>query len=486
MPEIKYPNQYNQIELDAPWTPFKFEGQIISDDYAAKLVDSTLWRLESWRQQNCDSRWKLNDWLYYGYVPPRVWEGTSIPRSAVPIPLAFSQIESANATLYRELLSSDEVFGVSPEGDTHPLEAQQIRDRLLYIMDHNIDDYGWTARLELKLTLKDLLIYGNCFALVEYDDQRKQATCLRIDPRDVFVDPGCNSPYIERARAVVLRKPTTIDEVEAMRGIPKYRIPSKEILYGISQNRSVAVGDTAKSMQEAARGNRYQPIADDVLPMPSSRFLDLYIYMGGGREIWMVGRGNGTSAIIYNEPYPYGCMRLVSAPCFTVPNRFYAQSFVDIIDPFQQITTTLVNRHLDEISLRLNPPKNAKRGVIRTPSSMSYRPGAVIESANPKEDLIYNAPNGVLDNIGDLVSFFKGMSEEATGRSPLATSGQPGHSNADRTRGGMQMQMQAPMERLAEIADNYENYALVPLLYKMLRVEKMHAEGVTYGRSSVR
>lgn len=482
MPQERMPNWVTPIDLDAPWTPLKMAGESISDDFALRLVQDTWDKYEPWRSQNCDQRWRLNEWLYYGYVPPRVWDGTTIQRSSLPVQIAYDQVEAAHAKLASALLTSDEIIGVSPEGDTNPDESAQVRDRLIYLMDHNIDDYGWNARLELKLTLRDQLIYGNNFGMIEYDHVRKQSTIIRLDPRDVYVDPACPSPYIEQSRGTLVRKLMTVDEVDSMRAIEGVKVPPRDVLNWLAKNRDTVIADRAKQQQEASRGVRYQPGYDDWSPMPSSRFIEVLIYQDGNREIWTLNR----LVVMINMIAPYGCTRLVSAPCSPVPNRFYAQSYVDILDPIQQAATALLNRHMDEMALALNPPRVAKSGVIRTPSSLSWRPGLVNEAADPKNDLIVHPPQNVTQDIFQTIGYFEQMAEKRTGQNSLSTSGLARPGNANRTRGGMAMQMQAPAERLGAIAANFEDFFLVPMFYKMLRVEKAHAEGDVYGRKSAR
>lgn len=484
MPELQLPPVPDYAPLDAPESPLWLPGDPMGDPAALTLVKDTFQRLSAWRSYNQDPRWRLNEWLYYGYVPPRNWEGSNVPRSSLPIQVSFDQVEAAHAKLTNELFASDELLSVIPTGSTDPREAAQIRDRLYYLLDHNIDDYGWSARTELSETLKDQLIYGTCFGLIEYDYDRKQATVRRVDPRDVYVDPGTTTPYIERARVTIVRLAMTLEEVDALRHSTDLKIPNKNVLYYLSRNRHHYPADNTKMMQEAARGTRYTPIADDLLPLPSDNFIDVFIYQGRGREIWSLNN----EVIIYNETYPYGCSRLVSAPCFTVPNRFYAQSLVDILDPIQQVMTSLVNWHLDEIALAMRPPRAAKSGVTRTPSSLSWRPGLVNEFADPQKDQVVYQPQGITSNVWQTLGFFDDQAGRRSGQNSLAVSGQPTPSNANRTRGGMQMQMQGPTERLARIAANYEDYLLTPLCYKLLKVEKAHAEegGVIYGKRSQR
>lgn len=475
MPQEQVPRTQPTVQLDSVDAPYKGPADAINDAWACEIVESTLQKFEMWRVNNCDPRWRLNEWLYYGYVPRRVWEGSSVPRANYPVQIAFDMVESAKARLRQELLNPD-AFDISPTGTTSPVAAQQIKARLDYILDNNADDYGWSAKMELSETIKDSLIYGNCFALVEWDYERKQAVCCRVDPRDVYVDPFCPGPYIEKARGVVIKKSLTIDEIDAMRDYADFNIPPKSILLYYAKQRMLNMGDREKIDQEAARGVRYLPSGDDAISLPSSKLIDLFIYMGRGREIWVLGRGQGNNYCIYNKTQPYDCTRLVSAPCFPVPNRFYSQSFVDIIDPMQNVMTGLLNRHLDEVNLAMNPPRVEKRGQIRTPNSGQFRPGLSITADSPKDDVQFITPTNITQNVWQTMSYLEGRVEKMLGQNSLATSGSPAPSNANRTKGGMSMQMQAPTDRLAEIAWNYENYLLVPLLYKMLKVEKHHSQ----------
>lgn len=489
MPYASPPPNAFAPSMDDVSTPLKLAGDPIADSWALKLVDESMQRFEMWRVNNCDQRWKLNDWLYYGYVPVKNWEGTNIAKSNFSDQITFYQVEAAFARLCGELLSGDQLFSVFPEGDTDVIAARQIQDRLNYILDHNLDDYGWTARCELELILKDMLIYGNGFGLVEWDGTRKQAVVLRIDPRDVYLDPATPGAYIERSRGTIVKKSITVDEAEAMRGFKKYRIPPKEQLVWLANNRTLQIGDRAKVSQESARGVRYLPTADDLLPLPASQFIDLYVYMGGGREIWTLGRGITTGVCIYNETEQYGCTRIISAPCFTVPNRFYAQSFVDVLDPAQNMKSALLNAHFNELSLALNPPRIAKRGIIRPPGQHSWRPGMELQYENPKEDVIVHQPPGITTNIWTAMGYLDSYASNMLGQNSMSTSGTPSPSNANRTRGGVQAQMQAPTERLAKIAANFETYLLTPMLYKLLRVESQmlkNTKDKIYGsRSSV-
>jgi len=482
MPELLAPPTLETIDLDGNRTPWALGSSQISEAFALTLVQQTFNFYETWRAQNCDQRWRLNEYLYYGAVPLRTWEGSTVPRSNLPVAMSQNQVEGAHARLSSALLNSEEILNVTPGHGVSTKDARAIRDRLNYLIDNDLDDFGWNGRIVLRECLRDFLIYGNNFAIVEWDDERHQAVFQRLDPRDVYVDPSCPGPRIDSARNVQIRKLMSVDEVDAMRSIEGMNIPSRSILNWLAQNREVVVGDQSKTVQEGARGYRYNPLADDFLPDPSKRYIEVLIHQqkGGQREIWTLNR----RWVALNIPGPYGCMRVVSAPCQPVPNRFYAQSYVDLVDPLQQASTALLNRYMDETALALNPPKAAKRGMVRTPSSLRWRPGAVMETDEPQKDMVVFQPQGVMQNVWGMLQYLETQAEMRVGSNSLSASGMPKPGNANRTRGGMQMQMQAPAERLGAIAANFEEYFFVPLLYKLLRVEKLHAEGPVYAKGT--
>lgn len=450
--------------------PFAFSPVPLDDAAALARCQQSFLRFETWRASNCDERWLHAERLYYGHVAQRYWEGTKIPRSSVPVMKAFQVVESGVANLSQELLYQNDLLRAVPEGGAPTYYAQLVRDRINYVLDHNIDDYGWTARLEFEQALQDTCIYGNSYGLIEYDNDRQQSTLLRLDPRDVYVDPACSSPYIERSRRSIVRRVTTIEDVEAWRGATGFRIPPVEVLYWLAKNRQQPLRRGQVTL--GAKGEYYSQSQDSYLADPEGQNLNVYVHFFRGREVWTIDN----LVVIFNEVSPYKCSRLVSAPCYRVPNRHYAQSMVDVEEWIQTASTSLLNQHLDGRSLALSPPRAAKLGPTRTPSSLSWRPNALMEVQDPKNDVIVMNPSGVATEIWQDLAWLDSEGQKTTGQSGLSLAGMPGSSNANRTRGGMAMQLQGSNARLAPIAANFENYFMIPAFYKMLKVEHAHAK----------
>lgn len=454
--------------------PFVFSTDPMADDLALSVCWQAFTRMEQWRANNCDGRWQHNEWLYYGRVAPRFWKGTTTQRSSVPVEKAFPAVDAAHASICNELFGHDEMMDVVPVGDTTVEQARKQYERLNDMLDANVDDYGWTARLECQDALKDLLIYGICYGLIEYDHDRRQSVLVRRDPRDIWIDPACTSSYADKARRWIVRNQCSVEEVDSWRGVAGFKIPPREVLHWLAQNRQRLAADSLKAQQEAARGMAYQPVMDDRLIVdPSQQLINVFVHGMPGREQWTLDN----KVLIYNQTVPYKCSRLVSAPCYTVPNRHYGKSLVDAVDWIQEVSTSLLNGHLDEVALALNPPRASKAGVNRTPTSGNWYPGLNVDYSNPKEDFIVHPPSGTTANIWDSLNYLNTEGQKLIGQTDLSMAGMPSASNANRTKGGMSMQMQASNMRLSRIAYNFEQFFLIPAFYKMLKVDNFHRKG---------
>ena len=101
--------------------PLRTSEQTINEAYALELVNSTYWAFELYRTQNHDRRWSMHDSLYFGFVPPKVWDGTNVARASFTQPIVFDQVESALPVIVNN------IFGVGP--DWFSVEAAPGTDR---------------------------------------------------------------------------------------------------------------------------------------------------------------------------------------------------------------------------------------------------------------------------------------------------------------------------------------------------------------------
>jgi hypothetical protein len=471
MPEQSPAPYLAEANLDQE--PLALSGKEISAQYALGLVNQTFWMYESWRRNNHDSKWQTCDMLYFGQVERKTWDGTNIPRASLAQPIVFDQVEAALPQITQALFGQEQWFDVAHGKNSDAKQAREVQDHLTYVLEKARDEYGRTSQLEFTRAIKQVLIYGNGGVMAEWDEEMKRPVVQWVDLRDIYVDPGTPTPSLEDAKSIIHRRLMSVDEIEGLRSDDRFDIPSKDTLYSMAVNRPGVAADTTKQSGEMVRRVHYSPGFHDNLPLPADKNVEVLVYWSKSRCIWVFNR----EWVAYNEKNPYGFIPYCFAPCYEVVGRFYGQSFPDVIGDIQLYIQGLRNMRLDELHLALQPPRVRKRGAALSPAQLRWRPGAVMEVENPKEDMIIQFPQGASANIGDEVMSLEISAEKRTGVNSLSSSGIPRPGNANRTLGGMQMQTQGAAFRLSTIVQHVENYMIIPLLYKLQRVIQIHSLG---------
>jgi len=468
MPEQRPAPQLDNVDLERE--DFKSALQSLTDAYALTLVNRTFTQYETYRQNSHDVRWNTNDALYFGWVPQKTWPGTTIARSALSMPIVFDQIEASLPAIYQAIFGSQpEWFQVQAEAGVDPQEARQQQEKLLYDLDHSHDGFGLTARIDIMLAAKSALTYGNGGVAIEWDGEKKGCVVSWVDVRDIYVDPGASLSSVDHARSVIRRSHRTVEEVQAWRGAEGMNIPVDPILWSMANSRPAAYADKAKQVQSALLGQNYTPGVHDFLPNPSDRKIEVLTYYSKTRIIIVLNR----EWVAFSDKNPYGFIPFCFAPAYTVLGKFYAQSIPDVQEGNQRYIEGLLNGRIDEVTLALHPPRVSKANSLMTPSQAKWGPGSVAKTQNPKDDVQFFQPSGATTNVYSEIDFINTAAEKRTGISGLST-GVPRPSNANRTQGGMQLQLQGSSLRLSAFVANLEDYLIVPMLYKMAKMHEVH------------
>ncbi len=468
MPKDLAPPVIENVNLDDQ--PFVFPEQEMTEKYALSLVNKTFSDYEVFRSNNHDVRWNTADGLYWGFLPQKVWEGTTIPRASLPQQIVFDQVEAALPAITQEIFApQDEWFQVETEPGANVQDARQVQEHLSYVLEHSKNDYGLTARNEIELAIKSLLVYGNGGIGIEFDSVLKRPVVEWVDLRDFYIDPGCSVPSVDEARSIIRRKFLTVEELVTLRQDPRMSIPEDAYLYHMSKSPQFAVGDQTKRNQEAYRGVNYQPEVTDYMALPSQRKIEVLIYYSAKKIIWVLNR----EWVCYNEDNPYGFIPFCFAPCYTVPGRFYAQSIADVQESNQRHMEALLNLRLDAVHMQIMPPRVYKQGQLMTPSQLRWFPGATYKVSGDTKDMMLLQPQTETANVYGEIAYINDMAEKRTGVNSM-TSGIPRPSNTNRTATGVNAVSSGSMSRLRAIVTNIENYLIVPMLYKLYVLTQKH------------
>lgn len=453
--------------------------EAMQDSVALALVNSEYERYRIWRNQNHDPRWNTADALFWGWMPQRYWEGTRVPRSSLSVNIAFGQIESAAPVIMNALFGDVEWFEVDALPGATVDQARQQKERLMYLLENPNNRIGNTARNEIRLAVKQLLTYGNGFACVEHDGETGDPVLSWVDTRDLFLDPGTPTPLLDDARSMIHLDWLTVDELEALRGAEGIKLPPYAVLRVMASQRPWTTSDNTKQIQEAYRGVAYRPGYDDQTSFAPYQKIEIRRYWDKNRIIWVL---NGVW-VMYNELNPYGFVPYNGAPCTIVPGRLYGMGIPDAVESDQKASQALLNGHMDNLALALNPPRARSRSGAMTQGQSSIRPGQVWEMSDPQKDMVFPVPPANTTGNWQEIQFFESSAEKRTGVTGMITSGMPVKSNASRTATSIQAQSAGPTTRMQQIVEYIEDYLVVPLLYKMIAMDAHHAQA---GDSSLR
>jgi len=440
------------------------------DNEALTLVNSQFFQFRNWRNNNIEPDWMKSDSLYLGLVQQRFWDGTKVPRASMPWPIAFEHVEVAYAQIYESLFSQPDWFSIEADADVAPEEAHAMQTQLRYYLDHDREQFGVSAPMEIGQSVKDILRYGvGCMAL-EWDGERNRPIWSYVDLKEVYTDPQAKSPIVDFSRALIRRSLITIEQVKAWSGIPGIKIPSDDVLYTLATHTN-GYDDRARDIQDAMLGreivssNPYTQYTPQLL-------IEVLTYWSKTKHIIVLGG----QRVILNAENPYKMIPYVMAPCTMQPGRLHGRSIPDVIEKNQRYIEGLLNSRLDEISLALNPPRASKQATNFTPTSRMWHPGMNMPFQNPKDDFIIQPPSNVTATALEEINMIGVMGEKLDGINSHM-SGVPRGGNSNRTATGMTQQLQAGQLRTMMVVRNIEDYLLVPALYKTIKMIEYHQAG---------
>lgn len=481
-----------------------------SDTMALKITMHDFNAAQAYRSQNQDWRWRVHDELYLAWVAQKYWEGTKVPRSSIPVYLAFEQVESMMPKLMGAIFGDAPWFQADPGVGTLASQAKAFRD----LVKDQMDEAG--VREVLRLAIKDAMIYGNGIVELswisrmtksvkwvprwepkqqfkmhqpgqatpldgtsdmrrvldkrETEDIENKPRLTHISIKDFYVDPNCPSPDVRKAEYVCTRVLKPIAWLDSLRDNKEFKIPSNVDLAEMAQQKSSRQADTTKSAIEMMRFGSWAPQNDETSD-PAGKRIELITRTSKDRVVWVV---NG-ERVIFNKPNPYGFINYYDAFYSDVPDRFYAMSICDVIEGEQRFRTSLINARVDELALTLHAPVQYRRGLNIPSYQLRVRPGQVIQVDEPGKDYIRTEMGSVTQNayIEDQAS--DARAQKTTGLSDLIASGMPqaGGNSASRTATGIGAQVNAGSSRIQYLVENLEDTFIEPLLNDVVRLNML-------------
>jgi hypothetical protein len=490
-----------------------------SDTYAAKIAMEDFKKMEAYRSQNHDWRFKTSDQLYLAYAQRKTWEGTKIPRSSLGIFIALEQIEAMLPVAIGALFPDNcrLPFEAEPNPGTTQAQAQAVED----LISSQLGDLGepqsnLTLREICRRGYKSSLTYGH--APVEFgvldriiyrthfvrqqipvrqliphpltgepvpvptgqmrstvQESLVQQHVVRpmlanVDVRDFYWDPNCSSPNVNSGAMCATRHLIEVSKLLEYQGVDGFNIPSETELYKLAKIKSSVQGDTTKSNQESMRGMTYNPNIDYSAD-PANARVEVIRYWQKWRHVWVFGR----QWTAYNRVNRYGMLPFLNAFYVDVPGRFAGLSICDLVEGDQKLAEAIINARIDELNLLIHPPIIKKQGRGFSASQQRLRPGVIWEAEDPKNDYVRFEMGNVTAQSYTEVDALERRVQKKTGITDLAVLGTPsaGGNSANRTATGVSSQDQASGKRIQYHVENAEDQFITPLLGILLSLNQL-------------
>jgi hypothetical protein len=489
------------------------------DDPALQLVLKDLNTAEYYLlAKGMTVEWDKDDRLYLFRMPQAFWEGSSVPRSSLGMPLIMEHIESIMPQVMNALFNDDPPFDCNPMPKTSMAACRASKE----ILNYQLDQMGF--REETRVGLKEAMQYGTAVWKLSWDQHdEKRYEWVRGGPQEVkktdagpvllptedskkvrrvkivdkinmpkvesihirhFIpDPSLRRQDIRKAKYGIHRSYPTLDDLEKLRGKHGYDLlPPKEDLIQLfyppkeQPERSLLEGRSTTSVLNTGVSSldinmefkampRWQMASSD----PNLQPLEVLEYWTPEKCIAVLNR----KLVIKNDVNTFGFLPFLSVNYIDVLDSFYGIGIAKLLGGEQRLQQGVINSRLDDLALRLSGTFIRKRGANTPTQQVRLRPGGIIDSDDEKGIQMIQYPPAITDAFEE-VAQSDARAQRRTGANEFVTQGSaPGTGQIGRTSAGVQTLAAGVGARIGYFVDNVANLFFVPALEAFHEMNKM-------------
>jgi hypothetical protein len=454
--------------------------------------------------------WDADDRLYLFRVPQGFWEGSSVPRASLGVPLIYEHIESLMPQVMSALFADDPPFEII----SRPKTKQNVARACKELISYQLQQMGF--REELRKCIKELMVYGTCYMRLGWRKYKKtirkrvrrgtpsvqlvnglpvksyakgdgkwmmknvevevnEPFCESVHVRYVIPDPKLRCPDVRQSKGPLIhREYMGVEALEqAFRSVPGNKLPDTETLKSFfeqpkeSPERSMLEGRSTTSVMNTGISSldlnmefkampRYQESTSD----PNRMELEVVEYWNEDRHGVLLNR----KIVIINETNTYNEIPYRSC-CFTdVLDSFFGIGLARLLKGEQRLQQGVINGRLDDLSLRLSGSFIRKRGSNTPAQQLRFRPGGIIDTDDAEGIKMIEYPPALEDAFTE-VEASDSRAQRRSGANELITQGgQQGPSSITRTATGMNALSAGVGARLGYLIDFISDLIFVPTL----------------------
>jgi hypothetical protein len=481
------------------------------DDVIKELVLKDLNRAEYYLlAKGMSVEWDADDRLYLFRVPQGFWEGSSVPRASLGVPLIYEHIESLMPQVMAALFADDPPFEIV----TRPKTKAEVGRAVTALINYQLDKMGF--REELRKCCKELMVYGTCYMQLGWRKYKKpirkrvrsgtptvtmtnglpvksypkgsgnwrmktemveinEPFCENVHIRYCIPDPKLRCPDVRKSKGPFIhREYMGVEALErAFRRVPGNKLPDTETLKSYfdqpkeSPERSLLEGRSTTSVMNTGISSldlnmefkampRYQEGTQD----PNKQELEVIEYWNETSHYVLLNR----KLVILNEQNSYNEIPYRSC-CFTdVLDSFFGIGLARLLKGEQRLQQGIINGRLDDLSLRLSGSFIRIRGSNTPAQQLRLRPGGIMDTDTADGIKMIEYPPALMDAFTE-VEASDARAQRRSGANELITQGgQQGPSSITRTATGMNALSAGVGARLGYLIDFISDLIFVPTL----------------------
>lgn len=517
---LEQPNNIGQA-LNQKVADFQLQGPPLDIDSATALVVQDTMRAEAFLESRLwMSEWRVAKALYEAPVKQEYWRDTLVPRAANAFPLVAQHVRAILDSVMPALFPDNPPFEIDPFSGTsrqvargweevlsYQLKQTRFKQQLRLIVKDaetfgtGIGKWGWERykqkkiiyqRAEAPQTIPSQVpgmpdrvintVESDELNAVEIEEEVCRPYFERVEINHVLVDPGLRVPDIRQAKYVIHRQYLTIRDLNRLRDMEGWDIPSEAELRKLVEPPVESPPSSGPLETEAttypAQGHRPLPRYIDSTNDPLEHKFEVLERWDNQSCIAVLER----KKTIRNSQNDWEENPFLSCFWDDLPGCFYAFGIPRRIGGVQTHIQGLRNGRLDDIHLNLQMMLMARRGSFMTSQPIKQYPGSILKVDDIEKDLKPFPRQPVLQEGYQEEAVLIADAEKTTGANELLIQGSmPGgnRSTGMRTAAGSNLVGGASSSRIQGFVETIADQVFLPVLYSFLKMDREFLEPKT-------
>ena len=507
----------------------------VSDDAALKIVTRDAKFTRSWLESRYfNLRWIEIDLLYQSPPTLRVWEGTSMPKANIAKFTVATHVNAINSKLIGGLFYEEPPFKLISKSSMSTDLARAIEEVTSFQLDEmnfkqevkygffscllngtGIWKWGWKDYYKTEWEFEPVgepEDYQNedgstdtvptqdsdSFKMLQVEKLCSHPFFENCDIRTVLVSPGCRTPDIRDANFVIHEFPVTYRDLMRMKDevyydeknepIYRYNLPSEAEIKEWFEGTQATDDSRAIASQDMTSGQNNTQFVQHAAPIFTKTTEDpldepLLIQERWDKEkVLTVLAGN---RVIRNEPNPFGCIPFYSVNWWMIQDCFWGLGLGTALGGEQRLQQGFINAVADIGTLAANQPIVRSRGANINTQQVRARLGGFIDVDGDATKALHpmDIPK-IQSELFQVVAASEGRTESTSGASEMLTMGSSKPSgrgsSMGRTATGAGGMMQAAVDRIGGLVEDFNRQVFQPWLWKMYDLNRMFLPASVY------